>query len=116
MSWPVTGMICGSLSVMVRIRALCTKVMISEESGGGGAGVAWRGWWEGSLRLPADVVSGALCLLNKRMWNINLPSPEHCVVCEVTHEAISVQLPFSVSCVVAKRRVAVLMASSSVLF
>lgn len=33
--------------------------------------------------------SGALCLFNKRMWNINLQSLLlHCITCKVTHETM----------------------------
>lgn len=47
----------------------------------------------GGSRLPADVFLGAPGLLNKRMWNINLPSPLHCIICEVIREVMLMQLP-----------------------
>lgn len=55
--------------------------------------LARRGWREGRSRLPADVFLGAHGLFNKRMWNINLPSPLHCIICEVMHEVMLIRLP-----------------------
>ncbi len=92
--WPVGSAIL--LSAMVSIYALYTRRswLLMLWRGEPEARLARRGWWEGSSRLPADVVSGALCLFNQRMWNINLSSPLlHCIICEVTHEAMLVQLP-----------------------
>lgn len=84
------------LSAMVCDRGLYTKVVTpgAVMRGGLQGRLAQRGWWEGLSRLPADVVSGALCLFKTRKWNINLSRPLlHCIICEVTQEAILIQLP-----------------------
>lgn len=55
--------------------------------------LAQPGWREGWSRLSADVFLGAHSLFNKRMWSINLPSPPHCIICEVIKEVMLMQLP-----------------------
>lgn len=53
--------------------------------------------WHSDGRASQDCLQmffwGASSLFNKRMWNINLPSPLHCIICEVIQEVMLIRLP-----------------------
>ena len=85
-------------STTVHIHDVYTGVVTPDAGMGGNRGPGWHG--EAGGRVSWDCLQmlfrGALCLFNKRMWNINLPSPLlHCIICEVTHEAVWFNFLFS---------------------